>query len=130
MSQALSGQPVDSGNPAHTILERRAYEPPSESPDSIRLLEPVWTSSGLTLQGGCRLYVGDHWRSGKVVATGLTDQGEGFAVVKTAKGTARCTDRRNLQTTEEARLFKNHQARWKNQRKAARRRLEEGRSNG
>lgn len=95
------------------------YTVPSESPDSERLSGPVWCGSGLTLQGGCRLYCGDHWRAGTITATGID-----FALVRTKEGTSRCTDRRNLQTTEEARLFKNAQARFRRQRDAVLSRLE------
>jgi hypothetical protein len=81
---------------------------PTESPDSVRLLGPVWTTSGLTIQERCRLYCGDHWASGTITATGV-----GFALVCTTKGVTCCRDRRNLQTMEEARQFKNAQARFK-----------------
>jgi hypothetical protein len=37
-------------------------------------------------------------------------------LVRTKEGTSKITDRRNLQTTEEARLFKNAQARFKRER--------------
>jgi len=131
MTIALSGTLATFGNsPTFPILTAGEYTPPTESPDSERLLGPLWTCSGLTLNAPCRLYCGDRWRSAVLVATGLTDQGEGFALVRTAKGSALCTDRRNLQTIEEARLFKNHQKRWRNQRKAALRRHEEGQSYG
>ena len=86
---------------------------PSESPDSVRLLGPVWTASGLTLQEGCRIYVGNGWSSGTVTATGVD-----FALVRTTKGISCCRDRRNLQTMEEARQFKNAQARFKRQRQS------------
>lgn len=95
------------------------YTVPSESPDSERLSGPVWCGSGLTLQGRCRLYCGDHWRSGTITATGID-----YALIRTKEGTSRCTDRRNLQTTEEARLFKNAQARFRRQRDAVLSRLE------
>ena len=73
----------------------------TESPDSKRLLGPLWTASGLTIQEGCRLYAGSHWRAGTVTATGAT-----FAMVRTSAGLERCSDRRNLQTKEEAEAFK------------------------
>lgn len=108
---AISGNPLDS-----SILSACSKEPPAETPDSERLLGPVWTPSGLTLNAPCRLYCGDRWRSGWITATGETS-----ALVTTSAGVARCTDRRNLLNEEEARLFKNSQARWKRQRAAAHR---------
>jgi len=77
------------------------WTPLTESPDSQRLLGPVWTASGLTLQGGCRLFAGDHWRSGTITATG-----DSFAMVRTSAGHERCSDRRNLLTEAEAAIFK------------------------
>lgn len=103
----LSRRGAPSGNPA-SIVEHLFYMPPLESPDSVRLSGLLWTASGLTLQGKCRLYCGDHWRTGTITATG-----EAFALVRTKEGTSKITDRRNLQTSEEARLFKNAQARFK-----------------
>jgi hypothetical protein len=86
---------------------------PSESPDSVRLLGPIWTASGLTIQAGCRFYCGDHWSSGTITATGVD-----FALVRTAKGISCCSDRRNIQTMEEARQFNNAQSRFKRHRQA------------
>jgi hypothetical protein len=91
---------------------------PTESPDSARLLGPIWTASGLTLQEGCRVYCGDHWSSGTITATGVD-----FALVRTTKGTSCCRDRRNLQTLEEARQFQNAKARFKRQRQSVLSRL-------
>ena len=82
--------------------------PLTESPDSQRLLGPVWTASGLTIQEGCRVFAGNHWRSGTVTATGAT-----FALVLTAAGLERCADRRNLQTKEEAEAFKSATSRFR-----------------
>ena len=110
MTKPLSLGDASSGNPSPIVVQAY-YEPPTESPDSIRLLGPLWTASGLTLQAKCRLYCGDHWSTGIIAATG-----EVFALVHTKDGTSKVTDRRNLQTTEEARLFKNAQARFKRQR--------------
>jgi len=121
MTNALS-RTVDPNGPVLPILAASSYAPPSESPDSIRLLGPLWTASGLTLQEPCRLYAGDHWRTGSLVATGET-----FALVKTSAGLERCEDRRNLQTSDEALLFKRHQTKWRRERKAA---LEGGRNHG
>jgi hypothetical protein len=45
-------------------------------------------------------------------------------LVRTKEGTSKITDRRNLQTTEEARLFKNAQARFKRDREKVLSRLE------
>lgn len=92
----LCGGRAAIGNPAPSILST-----PTESPDSRRLLGPLWCSSGITLQAGCRVYCGDHWASGTIAATGST-----FALVKTAAGVERCSDRRNLLTEGEAVLFK------------------------
>ena len=80
----------------------------TESPDSKRLLGPLWTASGLTIQEGCRVYAGSHWRSGTVTATGST-----FALVRTSAGLERCADRRNLQTKEEAEAFKSATAKFR-----------------
>ena len=110
MTKPLSLRGASSGNPTPSV-EHLFYTPPLESPDSIRLSGLLWTASGLTLQGKCRLYCGDHWRAGTITATG-----EAFALVKTKEGTRKITDRRNLQTSEEARLFKNAQARFKRER--------------
>lgn len=113
MSESVSRRDAASRNPS-SILVGTSYCPPSESPDSTRLLGPIWTASGLTLQEGVRLYCGDHWRSGWITATGET-----FAIIKTREGVSRCSDRRNLLVgEEEARLFKNAQARFKRQRQA------------
>jgi len=68
----------------------------------------VWTASGLTIQGGCRLFVGDHWRSGTITATGVSS-----AMVRTSAGLEKCADRRNLQTTEEAAAFKSATAKFR-----------------
>ena len=122
MTHALSRTIDPNGNPVPSILTASSYEPPSESPDSIRLLGPLWTASGLTLQEPCRVYAGDHWNTGRLVATGET-----CALVKTSAGLARCEDRRNLQTSDEALLFKRHQTQWRRERKAA---LQGGRNNG
>ena len=121
MTNALSRTDGPNG-PVLSILAESSYAPPSESPDSIRLLGPLWTASGLTLQEPCRLYAGDHWRTDSLVATGET-----FALVKTSVGLERCEDRRNLQTNSEAILFKRHQTQWRRERKAA---LQGGRNNG
>lgn len=112
---------MGSGNPA-SILTSPDPEWLSESPDSVRLLGPLWTASGLTLQSPCRLYAGDHWRSGRVIATGST-----FALVSTPAGPIRCTDRRNLLVAEEAVLFKRQTAAF---RRAVRKRQEGGRTDG
>ena len=61
-------------------------------------------------------------RTGSLVATGET-----FALVKTSVGLERCEDRRNLQTSDEALLFKRHQTKWRREQKAA---IEEGRKHG
>ncbi len=106
----LSREGAISGNPTLSVVHP-FYTPPTESPDSVRLSGLLWTASGLTLQGKCRLYCGDHWSTGTITATG-----EAFALVRTKEGTSKITDRRNLQTTEEARLFKNAQARFKRER--------------
>ena len=82
--------------------------PLTESPDSQRLLGPVWTASGLTLQAPCRVYAGNYWRSGTVTATGVTS-----AMVRTSAGLEKCADRRNLQTTEEAAAFKSATAKFR-----------------
>ena len=82
--------------------------PLTESPDSQRLLGPVWTASGLTLQEPCRVYGGNHWRSGTITATGVSS-----AMVRTAIGLEKCADRRNLQTTEEAAAFKSATAKFR-----------------
>ena len=112
---------MGSGNPA-SILTNTEAAWLSESPDSIRLLGPLWTASGLTLQSPCRLYAGDHWRSGTITATGAT-----FALVNTATGTVRCCDRRNLQTKDEAVLFKRKTAAF---RRLLKKRQKGGQSNG
>lgn len=113
MTRALSLRDASSGNPTPIVVQQY-YKAPTESPDSLRLLGPLWTASGLTLQAKCRLYCGDHWSTGTITATG-----EAFALVCTKAGTSKVTDRRNLQTTEEARLFKNAQTRFKRQREKA-----------
>ena len=123
---SLAGTKV--GNPSSGVVQP-FYTPPIESPDSVRLLASIWTASGLTLQAPCRLYCGNHWRSGTITATG-----EAFALIQTKEGQARCSDRRNLLTAEEARQFKNAQARFKRQRQAVLSRLETalegGKANG
>jgi len=98
--------------PPSTSLKPRTtssdWTPLTESPDSQRLLGPVWTASGLTLQEPCRVYAGNHWRSGTITATGVT-----FAMVLTSAGLEKCADRRNLQTTEEAATFKSATAKFR-----------------
>jgi hypothetical protein len=59
----------------------------------------------LTLQAPCRVYAGDCWRSATITATGET-----WALVRSSAGLEKCTDRRNLQTKEEAALFKKQTA--------------------
>ena len=103
MSRPLCATPSGGGN--HHILTPSGAAWLTESPDSIRLLGPLWTSSGLTLQAPCRLYAGDHWRSGTITATGIT-----FALVSTPAGVVRCSDRRNLLTSTEAADFKRQTA--------------------
>lgn len=95
---------MGSGNPA-SILTSPDVAWLSESPDSIRLLGPLWTASGLTLQAPCRIYSGDCWRSGTITATGCS-----WAIVRSSAGLERCSDRRNLQSKEEAELFKKQTA--------------------
>ena len=116
MTHALWVGAAASGNPDPTILPNLA-----ESPDSHRLLGPLWTASGLTLQGSCRLYCGESWRSGTITATGST-----FALVATSAGLARCSDRRNILTEDEAVLFKRQTAAF---RRLCKKRME-GRTNG
>jgi hypothetical protein len=106
-----------SGKPDPAILPNL-----TQSPDSIRLLGPLWTSSGLTLQAPCRIYAGDCWRSGKVTATGET-----FATIRTSAGLERCCDRRNLQTEEEAKAFKRQTVSF---RRACKKRQQGGKDNG
>jgi hypothetical protein len=106
-----------SGNPDPAILPNL-----TQSPDSIRLLGPLWTPSGLTLQAPCRIYAGDHWRSGKIAATGET-----FATIRTAEGLERCCDRRSLQTEEEAKVFKKEMAAF---RRLCKKRQQGGKGNG
>jgi hypothetical protein len=120
MTEQLCAIPSGSGNHLSILTPTEAAWL-SESPDSIRLLAPWWTSSGLTLQAPCRVYSGDCWRSGRVTATGIT-----FALVSTSAGLERCTDRRNLQTKEEAVLFKKQTAAF---RRLCKKRME-GRNNG
>lgn len=104
MTTPLWATPAGSGNPLRILASEEAVWL-SESPDSIRLLGPLWTASGLALQAPARIYVGHCWRSGTITATGATS-----ALVKTAAGLERCCDRRNLQTKEEASLFKKETA--------------------
>jgi hypothetical protein len=59
----------------------------------------------LTLQAPCRIYSGDCWRSGTITATGCS-----WAIVRSSAGLERCSDRRNLQSKEEAELFKKQTA--------------------
>ena len=120
MTKPLCATPTGSGNPASILTSPEAAWL-SESPDSVRLLGPQWTCSGLTLQSACRLYVGDHWRSGTITATGET-----WALVRSSAGLERCSDRRNLQTKEEAVLFKKQTAAF---RRLCKKRME-GRNNG
>lgn len=109
MSDALSRTGAKHGNPsAASILAPSSHVPLTESPDSIRLLGPLWTASGLTIQASCSLYAGNHWRSGTVTATGAT-----FAMVRTSAGLERCTDRRNLLTEAEAAVFKSATAKFR-----------------
>ncbi len=103
MTDLLHATPM-SGNPV-TILKGQAAPWLTESPDSKRLSAPVWTASGLTLQAPCKLYAGNHWRAGTIVATGET-----FALIRTSAGLERTEDRRNLQTEAEAVLFKKETA--------------------
>ena len=104
MTKPLCATPMGSGNPSHSLTNTEA-DWLSASPDANRLLGPLWTASGLTLQAPCRLYAGESWRSGLIVATGSTS-----AMIRTAGGLERCTDRRNLQTMEEAEAFKRETA--------------------
>ena len=104
MTQQLCAIPSGSGNHL-SILAPSGAAWLTESPDSNRLLGPWWTSSGLTLQAPCRVYSGDCWRSGTVTATGET-----WALVRSSAGLEKCCDRRNLQTKEEAVLFKKETA--------------------
>lgn len=117
MTHALWVGPAASGNPDRSILQNL-----TESPDSRRLLAPLWSSSGLSLQGDCRLYCGDQWRSGTITATGET-----FALVSISAGPVRCCDRRNLLVGEEVVLFKRETAAF---RRAVRKRQEGGKTNG
>lgn len=117
MTHALWVGLAASGNPDPTILPNL-----SESPDSRRLLGPIWNPSGITISGACRLYCGDQWRSGTITATG-----EASALVSTSAGTVRCCDRRLLQTKEEAVLFKRETAAF---RRLLKKRQEGGRTNG
>jgi hypothetical protein len=116
MTHALWVGAAASGNPDPTILPNLA-----ESPDSIRLLGPWWTTSGLTLQEPCRIYSGDCWRSGTITATGET-----WALVRSSAGLEKCSDRRNLQTEGEAVLFKKQTAAF---RRLCKKRME-GQNNG
>ena len=104
MTNPVCATPKGSGN-HRSILAPTEAARLSESPDSNRLLGPLWTSSGLTLQAPCRLYAGDHWRSGTITATGET-----WALVRSSAGLERCSDRRCLQTKEEAEFFKRQMA--------------------
>jgi hypothetical protein len=120
MTQQLCAIPSGSGNHL-SILAPSGASWLTESPDSIRLLGPWWTSSGLTLRAPCRLYAGDHWRSGTITATGET-----WALVRSSAGLEKCSDRRNLQTEGEAVLFKKQTAAF---RRLCKKRME-GRNNG
>ncbi len=121
MTDPLCATPMGGRNPA-SILTRADLPPLTESPDSIRLSGPCWTPSGLTLQAPCRLYAGNHWRAGTVAATGET-----FALIRTSGGLERCSDRRNLQSKEEAEAFKRQTAAF---RRLLKKRQEGGRTNG
>jgi len=108
----IIGCPADGRQPLSTSLAPQTassdWTPLTESPDSQRLLGPVWTASGLTIQEPCRVYAGNHWRSGTVTATGVT-----FAVIKTSAGLEKCADRRNLLSETEAAAFKSATAKFR-----------------
>ena len=107
----LPGRCAATQPPSTSIKPQTAssdWAPLTESPDSQRLLGPVWTASGLTLQEPCRLYAGNHWRSGTVTATGVSS-----AMVRTSAGLERCSDRRNLLTEAEAAAFKSATAKFR-----------------
>lgn len=117
MSQALWVGPATRGNPDRSILPNL-----TESPDSRRLLGPLWSPSGITISGACRVFAGDCWRSGTIAASGAD-----WVTIRTSAGVARCSDRRNLLVGEEAVLFKRETAAF---RRAVRKRQEGGQSNG
>ena len=79
------------------------------SPDAVRLVGPVWCSSGITIGTTAAAYVGDGWRTGQVVATGLT----WAAVTTTRYGTHTVRDRRNLLLTQEACRYRQALAKWR-----------------
>ena len=120
MTKPLCAIPSGGGNHLSILASTEATWL-TESPDSNRLLGPWWSSSGLTLQAPCRLYAGDCWRSGTITATGET-----WALVRSSAGLEKCSDRRNLQTKEEALLFKKQTAAF---RRLCKKRME-GRTNG
>lgn len=104
MTDPLCATPMGSGNPASILTSPEAAWL-TESPDSVRLLGPLWTASGITISGACQVFSGDHWRSGTITATGST-----FAFVSTPAGVVRCSDRRNLLTSTESADFKRRSA--------------------
>ncbi len=79
------------------------------SPDASRLAGPLWCSSGITIGTTASAYVGDGWRSGRVVATGVS----WAAVATTRYGTHTVRDRRNLLPAAEASRYKLALAKWR-----------------
>jgi hypothetical protein len=78
-------------------------------PDAARLLGPIWCPSGIELGAQARAYVGDHWLSGLITATGCT-----WATVTTTRyGHHVVRDRRNLQVGAEATAYRADLAKWR-----------------
>ena len=80
------------------------FEP---SPDATRLLGPM-VPSGVAIGTTASFYVGDGWRSGIVVATGITSA----TIATTRFGTSVVSDRRNLLIGAEAGRHRRALAKW------------------
>lgn len=82
--------------------------PVEASPDALRLSGPV-VPSGIVLGARATAFMGDHWRMGVIVATGLT------SVELSMERHGRCTvhDRRNLLVGEEHANYKKALRKWK-----------------
>jgi len=80
------------------------FEP---SPDATRLLGPM-VPSGVAIGTTASFYVGDGWRSGIVVATGITSA----TIATTRFGTSVVRDRRNLLIEAEAARHRQALAKW------------------
>lgn len=93
-----------------------ASQPPTAAiaphPDAVRLLGSI-TPTGIPLQAPARVFQGDHWRHGRVVATGAT----WCAVSMERHGIACVRDRRNILVGEEWSFYEAACRQWRREQK-------------